>query len=80
VYGTKAITTTRTVGEISVGATPTALNPFDGFISNVAVYPSVLSQARATAHYTAGLGSAFIAAALNFDAGFNNLFGGGIDS
>jgi hypothetical protein len=80
IFGTKTIATTRTLSEILVGATGQGASFFDGFISNVAVYPTVLSAGRALAHYTAGITSAFIAAALNFGGGFNNDFSGGIDS
>jgi hypothetical protein len=53
---------------------------FNGLVSDAALYPTVLSSTRAGAHYTAGIASGFIAAALNFNAGFNNDFGGGVDS
>jgi hypothetical protein len=57
VYGTQTITTNRTVSQISVGATGggSFANFFNGYISDIAIYPTVLSATRVLAHYNAGL-------------------------
>lgn len=49
-------TVTNTATELNIGRKTNGIQPFDGWIDEVAVYPTALSAARVSAHYDAGTG------------------------